>query len=115
MELFYRQFILYLGMSVFPLIVFLVIIVNLLEYPLDKLRLLKLSYETKKVTGSSGVYLALFLSTMAVLGIVVWPDGGLYSLAGGWIQRSYYCPCSIFGTHFNCSATLNNLSSSSAV
>ena len=84
MELFYRQYVMYLGMTVFPAIVPIAIIINLIEYASDKYRLLLLSRETKKVVLSAFNQWAYFvpctMSVLAVLAFVFWPDGAMWSL-----------------------------------
>jgi len=84
MELFYRQYIMYLGMTVLPVIVPICILINLVEYISDKYRLLALSRETKKVVLSAFNQWAYFvpftMSVLAILAFVAWPDGGMWSL-----------------------------------
>jgi len=84
MELFYRQYIMYLGMTVLPVIVPICIIINLVEYISDKYRLLLLSRETKKVVLSAfnqwAYFVPLTMSVLAILAFVMWPDGGMWSL-----------------------------------
>ena len=125
MELFYRQYVMYLGMTVFPAIVPIAIIINLIEYASDKYRLLLLSRETKKVVLSAFNQWAYFvpctMSVLAVLAFVFWPDGAMWSLnlfdfttfvpaphfdqstssapfdsSFADVQTNYYARCSVF-------------------
>jgi len=84
MELFYRQYIMYLGMTVLPVIVPICIIINYVEYLSDKYRLLLLSRETKKVVLSAfnqwAYFVPLSMSALSILAFVTWPDGGMWSL-----------------------------------
>lgn len=119
MELFYRQYVMYLGMTVFPAIVPIAIAINLLEYASDKYRLLLLSRQTKKVVLSAFNQWAYFvpctMSVLAVLAFVFWPDGAMWSLnlfdfttfvpahslnssdsSFADVQSNYYARCSVF-------------------
>jgi len=120
MELFYRQYIMYLGMTVLPVIVPICIIINLVEYLSDKYRLLALSRETKKVVLSSfnqwAYFVPLSMSVMTLLAFATWPDGGMWSLnlfqftkfvnigepsssltsSMEDIRENYYARCSVF-------------------
>jgi len=84
MELFYRQYIMYLGMTVFPMIVPFCILVNIVEYFSDKYRLLSLSRETKKVVLTAfsqwAYFVPSFMSFLSLLAFAAWPDGGMWSL-----------------------------------
>eukprot|EP01122_Echinamoeba_exundans_P012425 TRINITY_DN5183_c0_g2_i2.p1 TRINITY_DN5183_c0_g2~~TRINITY_DN5183_c0_g2_i2.p1 ORF type:complete len:345 (+),score=55.47 TRINITY_DN5183_c0_g2_i2:410-1444(+) len=82
LELLYRQFIVYMGMTVFPTIGFFGMLVNIVEYPLDKWRLLRISKTPPPLRGSMHSFLVFFLFLSALISIVVFPYGFGWNLAG---------------------------------
>ena len=67
----YRLFIMYLGMSVFPLIGLLSLLGSLIEYPLDKLRMLRVCQRPKRLESSMKNFTILFLFGTAVAALLV--------------------------------------------
>lgn len=82
LEIFYRQFILYLGMTVFPLITFLGLIANILEYHLDKYRLFRICREPNRMDGSMKKFIVFYLFTSAFLATFCFPYGALWVSMG---------------------------------
>lgn len=96
-ELLYRQYVMYLGMSVFPLIVPFTIITFIIEYFLDKKRLIKYVDDEKKISGDDPRRLSALLFVMALFAFVMWPDGCLFTVFGNKFDTEYICECSVFG------------------
>lgn len=101
LELLYRQFIVYMGMTVFPTIGFFGMIVNLVEYPLDKWRLLRISKTPPPLRGSMHSFLVFFLFLSAIISIAVFPYGFGWNLAGYGFLASAGSNCtSVFRAGF---------------
>eukprot|EP00727_Mastigamoeba_balamuthi_P005174 m51a1_g14655 hypothetical protein (449) ;mRNA; r:150950-153018 len=98
MDHLYRQYWMLLGLTVFPPITILVLIMNVFQYPLDRARLLLLCGRTKRTVGSAKYYLATLMSLVTLLGFFVWPNGGFWVLFGNHLEASHYCACSIYGS-----------------
>ena len=96
-ELLYRQYVMYLGMSVFPLIVPFTILTFVIEYFLDKKRLIKYVDDEKKMSGDDPRRLSVLLFVMALIAFVMWPDGCLFTVFGNKFDVDYICECSVFG------------------
>lgn len=96
-ELLYRQYVMYLGMSVFPLIVPFTILTFIIEYFLDKKRLIKYVDDEKKMSGDDPRRLSVLLFVMAAIAFVMWPDGCLFTVFGNKFDTEYICKCSVFG------------------
>eukprot|EP01112_Ceratiomyxa_fruticulosa_P019690 TRINITY_DN64_c0_g1_i1.p1 TRINITY_DN64_c0_g1~~TRINITY_DN64_c0_g1_i1.p1 ORF type:complete len:507 (-),score=82.41 TRINITY_DN64_c0_g1_i1:106-1626(-) len=83
LEVLYRQFILYLGMPLFPLITLLGLICNILEYRLDKYRLLRICQHPRGMQASMKRFLVFFLFSTALVALVCYPFGTVWLLTGG--------------------------------
>jgi len=79
LELFYRQFVIYLGMSVFPMVTALGLLTNIVEYPLDKYRMLRICQKPKPLDLSMKRFLIFWLTIVACAAIVSYPQGA------GWV------------------------------
>lgn len=73
LEVFYRQFICYLGMTVFPLMPVLSLIANLIEYFLDKVKMVKLCQKPKRLDLSMKGFLMVWLLVIAAAGLASYP------------------------------------------
>jgi nitrate reductase NapE component len=82
LEVLYRQFIVYLAFSIFPLVAVLGLICNIFEYKLDKYRLLRICQHPRGLQGSMRKFLVFFLFTIAVVALVGPPFGAVWVLTG---------------------------------
>ena len=80
LELLYRQFVAYIGSVSMPMITFLVLIANIVEYILDKLFFTKVSQKPKRLDNAMTTYITVFLTISALAGLLSWPTGGLFVL-----------------------------------
>lgn len=112
-ELLYRQYVMYLGMSVFPLIVPFTILTFVIEYFLDKKRLVRYVDDEKKMSGDNPRRLSGLLFVMALIAFVMWPDGCLFTVFGNKFDTEYICECSVFG-YCNNEGIFKNATSSSS-
>jgi len=94
LHLLYRQFIVFLGMSIFPLVSVLGLVAFLVEYRCDKLRFLKLSKNPHRMNGSMKFWLVVFLFINAVLAAASFPNGTIWILSGFYYDNS--CPNSVY-------------------
>jgi hypothetical protein len=98
LELFYRQFIIYVGFTVFPLLPLCGLIVNLIEYPLDKFRLTKVCQRPKRVDVSLKWLLAILLMCNAIIAFALPPLGTIWILVGRvWPYEAHPGVCPVFG------------------
>jgi hypothetical protein len=101
LELLYRQFIIYVGFSTFPLLPLFGFLVNLVEYPLDKYRMTKVCQRPKRVDVSLKWLLSLLLMANAILALALPPLGTAWILAGKEPPGSFYNSneefCPVFG------------------
>lgn len=98
LELFYRQFVIYVGFTVFPLLPLCGFIVNLIEYPLDKYRMTKVCQRPKRVDVSMKWLLSVLLLCNAVIAFALPPLGTVWLLTGKvgvYEAHPYICP--VFG------------------
>jgi len=80
LQVLYRQFILYVGTLVFPLIGILGFIANLIEYPIDKYRMLRVCREPRRVEQKMGRFLFAFMMMVGIVGMLTYPNGALWML-----------------------------------
>ena len=64
--LFYRQFIVFSAVSIFPIVGILAFIIVLFEYPLDKFKLLKMCQEPRRVNHTMTGFIVILLTLTAV-------------------------------------------------
>ncbi|EGG17168.1 DUF590 family protein [Cavenderia fasciculata] len=79
LELLYRQFIVYLGIPIYPLVAVFGVLCNLAEFYVDKFRLLKICRRPHRVQGSMKRFLSFYLLIIAVVSVVSYPYGS------GWV------------------------------
>lgn len=94
LELLYRQFLLYLAIPVCPIIAPLSFLGNFLEYPIDQWVLLNLTKTPPILRGSMRSFLVFFMFITALLGLVSFPQGTAWVLAG--FNYGQHCPGTIF-------------------
>lgn len=99
LDLLYRQFIVYLGTPFVPFLPIVGIVLNLLQIPIDKLRLLWWCKTPPRLSGSMKHFLVFFLMISAVFSIGVFPYGTGWVLSGFTLKTS--CPSSMFGKNSN--------------
>mmetsp|Transcript_47555 Transcript_47555/g.116536 ORF Transcript_47555/g.116536 Transcript_47555/m.116536 type:complete len:654 (+) Transcript_47555:52-2013(+) len=97
LELFYRQYVIYLGMSLFPLMPLFGAAVNFIEYPLDKFRMTKVCQKPKRLDITMKSFLAILLTITAVLALAMPPIGTGWVLAGIAPFQSAPDACPVFG------------------
>jgi len=86
LEIFYRQFIIYLGMTVFPALAILGFIANILEYPLDRIRMLRICQRPKRIDLSMKRFLLFWLILIAVAATFAPPQGAFWVM---WVSRDF--------------------------
>jgi len=78
LELLYRQFVLYMGMLTLPLLTFVALITNIVEYPLDKFRMLRMCQRPKRLNSSLTGFIVVFMVITAAAGFFSYPHGALW-------------------------------------
>eukprot|EP01118_Nematostelium_gracile_P012993 TRINITY_DN4839_c0_g1_i1.p1 TRINITY_DN4839_c0_g1~~TRINITY_DN4839_c0_g1_i1.p1 ORF type:complete len:470 (-),score=109.70 TRINITY_DN4839_c0_g1_i1:77-1486(-) len=81
LELFYRQFVVYLGVSVFPFLPFFGLFNNIVEYWIDKVRLLRICKKPKPIDLTLKRWLVIWLGIVGVAALVSWPQGAAWILS----------------------------------
>jgi len=110
LELLYRQFVLYLAMSVCPLVAPLSFLGNLWEYPIDKWTLLNLARTPPILRGSMRSFLVFFMFITALNGLIMFPQGTAWVLAG--FNYGQHCNNTIFKYNTLASSLANTLNQS---
>ncbi|KAG2373881.1 hypothetical protein C9374_011766 [Naegleria lovaniensis] len=82
LELIYRQYIIYCGMTSFPMITLIAFVASILELYLDKWRLLKLCKKPPMINGSVKTVVSFFLIITAILPMINWGGGNIYPMVG---------------------------------
>jgi len=95
LELFYRQFVIYLGMIVFPMMTLLGLITNIAEYPLDKTRMLKICQRPKRLDLSMKRFLVIWLVGVAAVALLCWPQGPVWVMSGVAIDECAVSCCQV--------------------
>jgi len=96
LEIFYRQFIIYLGMTVFPALAVLGFIANIIEYPLHRLRMLRVCQRPKRLDLSMKRFLLFWLIIIALAATFAPPQGAFWVM---WVSKD-------FRSIFNCCEVL---------
>jgi len=94
LEVLYRQFIIYLGITVFPWIVILGVIGNIVDYPVNKWYLLNIAHTPPLLRGSMRSFLVFFMFMTSLLSLIVFPQGIFWVLSGWYYEN--ICPNSIY-------------------
>jgi len=82
LEVLYRQFIVYLAFSIFPVVAVFGIVCNIVEYKVDKYILLRICQHPRGLQGSMKNFLTFFLLTTAGVALVSPPFGAAWVLSG---------------------------------
>jgi len=106
LDLLYRQFIIYMAIPIFPAVTFVALVANFLDYPLDKLKLLRISKTPPHLSGSMRSYVVFFMTVTAVLSIIIFPQGYLWVLIKV-VYNDKNCQLSIFGTPLIINSTIS--------
>eukprot|EP00834_Sanchytrium_tribonematis_P005294 NODE_311_length_10039_cov_0.864487.p3 type:complete len:422 gc:universal NODE_311_length_10039_cov_0.864487:795-2060(+) len=93
-ELFYRQFIVFSAVSVFPIVGLFAFVVSSVEYPLDKFKLLKICQKPARVNHTFTSFIVILL-TFTALAALFSP----YSILN--LNRDYY-EQQLIDSNFNC-------------
>ena len=80
LQLVYRQFILYIGFIIFPLIGLFGLISVCLQYGVDMIQLTKLTQDTHYIQQPIGVFLLLFSIVASTAALITYPNGALWML-----------------------------------
>ncbi|EFA85236.1 DUF590 family protein [Heterostelium album PN500] len=79
LEILYRQFIVYLGLSIYPMVTVFGVVCNIVEIYVDKFRMLKICRRPHRIQGSMKRFLTLYLFVIAVVAVATYPYGS------GWV------------------------------
>jgi len=111
LELFYRQFVVYLGLTVFPMITFIGLLSNMAAYPIIKYRMLHLSQRPKPIDLSMKTYLVIFLWVIAICALVTYPQGAIFILSATKSSDDNQFQCCHFlpGTFANSSVCIGEV------
>lgn len=93
----YRQFLLYMGVLMFPLLAALVVVIGTIQYWVDRIRLLRICRETHFIPERPGFFLLLFLWLIAVAALLSYPNGALWILMAPASLPSSFQNCTIAG------------------
>jgi len=108
LQVLYRQFLLYLGMTIFPWIVLIGMIGNLIDYPINKWYLLTITRTPPLLRGSMRSFLVFFMFLTSLISVLIFPQGIGWVLSG-WIYGTV-CPGTIYGG-FNTTQSYSNTTS----
>jgi len=87
-EIIYRQFIMYMGISVFPMISVITLLTNILELFVDRYRLIRVCAKPKGMVPGGRRRLFVQLMFAALCGLVAFPCGAI------WFASGFLCwPC----------------------
>lgn len=90
-ELVYRQFLIGLGFLVMPMIAIFGLAANILEYWVDKFRMLKVCHKPKVISASFRGVLAFYFFFSAMFVLASYPNGAIFILAGNFDRVSLLC------------------------
>ncbi len=82
-ELFYRQYIVFSAVTIFPIVGLFAFVVTCCEYPLDKFKLLKMCQQPKRINNNLTIFIVLLLSCTAITSLF-----SPYSILN--LNRPYY-------------------------
>eukprot|EP01133_Synstelium_polycarpum_P007744 gene7744-9075_t len=108
-EILYRQFIVYLGLSIYPLVTVFGILCNFVEIYVDKYRLLRICRRPHRIQGSMKKFLTFYLLIVAVVSVASYPYGSGWVLVQFGMERgdlNHNCP-QIFSNNHTIPLNLN--------
>jgi len=94
LEIFYRQFIIYIGMIVFPMMPLLGLLTNFVEFPLDKYKMLRLCKKPKRMDASMKEFILFWLIVTPFVAILCFPQGAIWAMG---LHRSQFEQTDHFG------------------
>jgi len=80
LEILYRQFVIYIGMIVFPLMAVLGLLTNVIEFPLDKYRMLRQCNKPQRLDHSMKTFLLIWMMILPVLALLCFPQGPVWDM-----------------------------------
>eukprot|EP00163_Fabomonas_tropica_P017762 TRINITY_DN3150_c0_g2_i10.p1 TRINITY_DN3150_c0_g2~~TRINITY_DN3150_c0_g2_i10.p1 ORF type:complete len:209 (-),score=40.93 TRINITY_DN3150_c0_g2_i10:423-1049(-) len=95
LELLSRQFIIYMGMSTFPLITLIGVLAMILEIYLDKARLIKVCQTPRIRKHSLRHFITFFLMITAIAALASWPNGTGFILSSTK-STTGFAKCTLF-------------------
>lgn len=95
--LMYRQFLIYIAFMVAPAIGVLAIVALMVQYPLDKLKLLRLTEGTHYIQEQPGIFILIFSGIIALASFFTYPNGALWILYAPRYLPSGFQNCTIVG------------------
>jgi hypothetical protein len=98
LELFYRQFVIYVGQPLFPLLPWVGAVSNIIEYGLDKYKLTKVCQKPKRLDITMKSFLGILLTITSVFAIAMPPTGNAWVLAGSMLGQSEPLICPLYDT-----------------
>lgn len=90
LELFIRQYIIYIGMTFVPILPILGLISNLLEILVDRYRLMRLTKTPPYLRGSMRHFLVFFMFITSLISLLMYPYGTFLTLGSFILSES--CP-----------------------
>lgn len=90
LELFIRQYIIYIGMTFVPILPILGLISNLVEIAVDRYRLMRLTKTPPYLRGSMRHFLVFFMFITGFITIIMFPYGSFLTLGSFILSES--CP-----------------------
>ncbi|GAM23601.1 hypothetical protein SAMD00019534_067760 [Acytostelium subglobosum LB1] len=79
LEILYRQLIVYLGLTIYPLVALLGVLCGIVEIYVDKFRMLKVCRRPHRIHGSMKKFLTMYLLMTAAVAVATFPYGS------GWV------------------------------
>uniref|UniRef100_A0A6C0BMZ9 TMC domain-containing protein n=1 Tax=viral metagenome TaxID=1070528 RepID=A0A6C0BMZ9_9ZZZZ len=97
LQILFRQFIIYIGFFVFPLIGLVGLLANLIEYPVDHYRLLRVCGTPQYLSEKPGLFLLIFNGVVVLSAFLTYPNGALWMLFVPHLLPSAFQNCSVVG------------------
>ncbi|EGC29449.1 hypothetical protein DICPUDRAFT_158970 [Dictyostelium purpureum] len=95
LEILYRQFIVYLGIPIYPIVAVFGVACNIVEYYVDRFRLFRICKKPHRMQGSMKKFLSFYLLIISIVSVVTYPYGsGWVLIQIGFKHGSLYNKCS---------------------
>jgi len=88
-EILYRQFIVYLGIPIYPIVALFGVVCNIVEYYVDRFRLFKICKRPHRLQGSMKKFLSFYLLIISVVCVVTYPYGSGWVLIQIGFEKGY--------------------------
>ncbi|KAM9973689.1 hypothetical protein ACTFIW_010806 [Dictyostelium discoideum] len=79
LEILYRQFIVYLGLPIYPIVALFGVVCNIVEYYVDRFRLIRICKKPHRMQGSMKKFLSFYLLFISLISVASYPYGS------GWV------------------------------